>query len=78
MPNLLSRRLNGLRSNLQEAGISFKTVSKMQGREITLTNEKIPQLPSYNHYKVDLDGVNIPSSIEDVTQDDTDTDDITF
>lgn len=78
VPNVLSRRLSGLRSNLQEAGISFKTVSKMQGREITLTNEKIPQLPSYNHYKVDLDGVNIPSSIEDVTQDDTDTDDITF
>lgn len=77
-PNVLSRRLNGLKSNLQEAGISFKTTSKMQGREIVLINEKTPQLPSYNHYKVDLDGVNVPDSIEDVTQDDTDTDDITF
>ncbi len=76
--NVLSRRLNGLKSNLQEVGISFEGTSKMHGREIVLTNEKIPQLPSYNHYKVDLDGVNVPNSIEDVTQDDTDTDDITF
>ena len=77
-PNVLSRRLNGLKSNLQETGISFKTMSKMQGREIVLTNEKTPQLPSYNHYKVDFGGENTPVSITDEMQDDTDTDDITF
>lgn len=78
VPNVLSRRLNGLRSNLQEAGISFKTVSKMQGREITLTNEKIPQLPSYNHYLVKFDGVNPPISVADDIQDNSEEDNIKF
>ena len=78
VPNVLSRRLNGLRSNLQEAGISFKTVSKMQGREITLTNEKIPQLPSYNHYLVKFDGVNPPRSVADDIQDNSEEDNIKF
>lgn len=78
MPNVLSRRLNGLKSNLQEAGISFKTSSKMNGREIILTNEKTPQLSSYCHYGVQFDGVNPPVSITDNTEDDTVTDDVTF
>lgn len=78
MPNVLSRRLNGLKSNLQEAGISFKTSSKMNGREIILINEKIPQLSSYCHYEVQFDGVNPPVSMTDNTEDDTVTDDVTF
>lgn len=78
MPNVLSRRLNGLKSNLQEAGISFKTSSKMNGREIILINEKIPQLSSYCHYGVQFDGANPPVSMTDSTEDDTVTDDVTF
>lgn len=70
VPNVLSRRLNGLKSNLQEAGISFKTSSKMNGTEIVLTNEKIPQLSSYSHYGVKFDGVNAPVTMADDTQDD--------
>ena len=71
VPNVLSRRLNGLKSNLKEAGISFTTTSKMQGREIVLTKEKTSQSSSYCHYSIDFDGVSSPSSTAD-------TDDVTF
>lgn len=53
--NALSRRLNGLKSNLQEAGIYFKTVSKTNGTEISLINKKTPQLPPYRHCSQPLD-----------------------
>ena len=46
-PNVLSRKLNGIRSNLQSAGITFKTVQKTQGSVITLTNENLSPLPPY-------------------------------
>lgn len=70
-PNGLSRRLNGLKSNLQEAGISFILKSKMQGREITLTNEKISQLPSYPQYAVKFDRNHTSINITDEEQEDT-------
>lgn len=78
-PNILSRRLNNLQSNLKQAGISFITVSKMQGTEITLTNEKISPLPPYHQPIVRLEGVNSPS-IEDVDVDisEDDTEEVEF
>lgn len=69
--NALSRRLNGLKSNLQEAGIYFKTVSKTNGTEISLINKKTPQLPPYRHCSQPLD-------ISDEVQDDKDTDNVVF
>ncbi|MBE6777978.1 MAG: hypothetical protein E7541_01150 [Ruminococcaceae bacterium] len=81
VPNVLSRRLNGLKSNLQEAGISFKTCAKMNGTEITLTNEKIPQVSSYCDYQVKFDGKNAPVSVAGVDNsinDTEDTEDIQF
>lgn len=77
-PNVLSRRLNGLKSNLQEAGISFRTISKTNGTEIVLKNEKIPPVSSYCHYAVRFDGVHPPVRMTDNTEDDTDTDDVVF
>lgn len=78
VPQVFSRRLNNLRSNLAEANITFKTTPTMYGTEIVLTNEKIPQLSSYCHYQVKFDGTNAPVSIGENTQVDTDTDDVTF
>lgn len=46
----LSRRLNELKSNLREAGITFDTKVKTQGTFITITNEKIAPLPPYGDY----------------------------
>lgn len=46
-PNTLSRRLNGLRSNLQLVGINFVTECKSDATYITITNEKISKLPPY-------------------------------
>ena len=71
-------RLNNLRSNLAEAGITFVTTPTMYGTQIVLKNAKISQLSSYSHYAVKFDGVNPPVSMADDTQDDTDTDDVTF
>lgn len=73
-PNVLSRRLNGLKSNLQEAGISFRTISKTNGTEIVLKNEKIPPLSSHCHYAVRFDGVHPPVRMAENTEDDTDAD----
>lgn len=77
-PNVLSRRLNGLKSNLQEAGISFRTISKTNGTEIVLKNEKIPPVSSYCHYAVRFDGVHPPVRMTENTEDDTDADDVVF
>lgn len=46
-PNVLSRRLNGLKSNLQSAGITFEIIPKTQGSVITLTNGNLSPLPPY-------------------------------
>ena len=46
-PNVLSRRLNAIRSNLEEEGITFETKSTASGTQIDLTNRKIPSLPPY-------------------------------
>ncbi len=50
LPNVLSRRLNNIRSNLKEAGITFDGTSTMQGKKLVITNEKFASLPSYSHY----------------------------
>ena len=42
-PNVLSRRLNGLKSNLEQASITFRTTSTASGTKIVLQNENIPQ-----------------------------------
>lgn len=75
-PQVLSRRLNNLQSNLKEAGISFLSRSTMSGKEITLFNEKLSQLSSY-HPAVQLERVNNPS-IDNVLSDTEDADDIEF
>ena len=49
-PNALSRRLNNLKSNLQEEGIRFTTKSTSKGTVITVYNENIPPLPSYPNF----------------------------
>lgn len=46
-PNALSRRLNGMRSNLKAVGITFVKEPKSDGSYITLTNENTSSLPSY-------------------------------
>ena len=78
VPQVFSRRLNNLQSNLAEAGITFNTTPTMYGTQIVLTNKKIPQLSSYCHYGVKFDGVNAPVSIADTTPDETETDEVTF
>ncbi len=55
MPNSLSRRLNNIKSNLKEAGITFEGKQTMKGRQLFIKNEKISQLPSYRHYVLDID-----------------------
>lgn len=70
VPQVLSRRLNNLQSNLKEAGITFTTASKMYGKEIVLTNEKIAQLPSYNHYLVKFDGATVRAVESEASQND--------
>ena len=45
--NLLSRKLNSLKSNLKSIGIDFKSESKSDATYITITNENSPQLPPY-------------------------------
>ncbi len=74
-PNTLSRRLNGLRSNLELVGISFTTESKSDATYITINNEKISKLPPYqivfdnkNKSKI-FENVQVSSDKED---DDTD------
>ena len=78
VPQVFSRRLNNLRSNLAEVGITFVNTPTMYGAHIVLKNAKISQLSSYSHYAVKFDGVNPPVSMVDDTQDDTDTEDIEF
>lgn len=46
-PNALSRRLNGMKSNLKAVGITFIREQKSDGSYITLINENISPLPSY-------------------------------
>lgn len=47
-PNVLSRRLNGIKSNLKAVGITFAKESKSDGAYITLKNENLSPLPSYH------------------------------
>lgn len=49
-PNVLSKKLKGIESNLREVGISFTIKSKVQGSQITLINEKTSPLPSYQQF----------------------------
>jgi 5S rRNA maturation endonuclease (ribonuclease M5) len=54
-PNVFSRRLNGIKSNLKNVGISFDIDPKTKGSVITITNNKakISSLPPYR--QVDSD-----------------------
>lgn len=77
VPNVLSRRLNGLKSNLEQASITFRTTSTASGTKIVLQNENIPQLPSYTPYSVKFDGVN--SNVASDEQKDSDcSEDVVF
>ena len=46
-PNVLSRRLNGMKSNLESVGIIFKTEAKSDATYITIKNKNISPLPQY-------------------------------
>ena len=48
-PNVLSRRLNSIRSNLEIAGISFESRPKTTGTFISVVNNNISPLPPYLH-----------------------------
>lgn len=58
--NLLSRKLNSLKSNLKSIGIDFKSESKSDATYITITNENSPQLPPYvKHNKTNDDNTDV-------------------
>lgn len=46
-PNVLSRHMNDLKSNLEAVGITYTKVFNAKGTEITLSNAKISPLPLY-------------------------------
>ena len=46
-PNVLSRRLNGIKSNLETVGISFRTTATAAGTVISIYNENYRELPDY-------------------------------
>lgn len=48
-PNVLSKRLNSIRSNLEVAGISFESRPKTTGTFISVVNNNISPLPPYLH-----------------------------
>lgn len=48
-PNVLSKRLNSIRSNLEIAGISFESRPKTTGTFISVVNNDISPLPPYLH-----------------------------
>ncbi len=53
-PNVLTRRLKDIHSNLKEAGIDFETKNEETGSYIYITNEKISPVSSANNYLVDV------------------------
>lgn len=58
--NLLSRKLNSLKSNFKSIGIEFKSESKSDATYITITNENSPQLPPYvKHNKTNDDNTDV-------------------
>lgn len=58
--NLLSRKLNSLKSNFKSIGIDFKSESKSDATYITITNENSPQLPPYvKHNKTNDDNTDV-------------------
>lgn len=73
-PNVLSRRLNGIKSNLKSAGISYKTIAKSDATYITINNEKISPLPEYRLKVTELLGTNHGDN-QLVSPDNGDTDD---
>ena len=76
--HVLSRRLNGLKSNLQEAGISFKTTAKTQGTVITIANEKIAPLASYSEYVFSIEHREKNVDIASESESNSDEDDVIF
>lgn len=57
-PNILSRRLNNLKSNLEAVGITFSIKGESKDSYITLCNENISPLPSYHVDPCKIVGVN--------------------
>lgn len=73
-PNVLSRKLNGIKSNLKSVGISYDTVAKSDATYITINNEKISPLPEYRLKVTELLGTNYGDN-QIVLPDNGDTDD---
>lgn len=75
-PNVLSRRLGNLKSNLSIAGISFTMKSTMYGKEITIYNEKynekISPLPSYSSLRIEYESLDELHSEENEENNDED------
>ena len=58
--NLLSRKLNSLKSNFKSIGILLKSESNSDARYITITYENSPQLPPYvKHNKTNDDNTDV-------------------
>lgn len=78
-PNVLSRRLNGMKSNLESVGIIFKTEAKSDATYITIKNKNISPLPQYQLSVSEIltsdNGNNIEISSED---DDNENDIVSF
>lgn len=54
-PSRLSRRLNGIKSNLEAVGITFERYQKSDGSYISLERRDLPSLPQYHHNPSDDD-----------------------
>lgn len=64
-PNVLSRRLNGMKSNLEEAGIVFRTFATATATRIEIKNNLYKPLPDYRINLSDILGkpINTPQEI---------------
>ena len=70
-PNVLSRRLNGLKSNLHSVGIIFNSSVKANGTIITIKNENSSQLPPYK-IEMPTRSSHSDEKTEDIISDDCD------
>ncbi len=73
-PNVLSRKLNGIKSNLKSVGISYETIAKSDATYITIKNEKISPLPEYRLKVTELLGTDYGDK-QSALPDNGDTDD---
>ena len=65
-PNLLSRRLNETKSNLEAIGIVFTTDVRSPGTWIFIENKKISPLSPYRSINGEQKQINIPVKSEDL------------